>query len=52
MILNSLFICADDTDDPTESATDNAICAGCFNLIDDEEFVQALGQQWHTECFR
>ncbi|XP_057667372.1 LIM domain kinase 1 isoform X2 [Diorhabda carinulata] len=28
------------------------ICAGCLNAIDDEEFVSALGQEWHMECFR
>ncbi|XP_028153835.1 LIM domain kinase 1 isoform X1 [Diabrotica virgifera virgifera] len=28
------------------------ICAGCLNAVDDEEFVSALGQEWHMECFR
>ncbi|KAF5271995.1 hypothetical protein FQR65_LT04976 [Abscondita terminalis] len=27
-------------------------CAGCLNLLDDEEFICALGQEWHLECFR
>ncbi|XP_054279622.1 LIM domain kinase 1 [Macrosteles quadrilineatus] len=28
------------------------VCAGCLNHLDDDEFVQALNQEWHTECFR
>ncbi|XP_069685846.1 LIM domain kinase 1 isoform X3 [Periplaneta americana] len=40
-----------------EEATDGAsmessVCAGCLNILDEEEFVQALNQEWHTECFR
>ncbi|KAL0102890.1 hypothetical protein PUN28_018295 [Cardiocondyla obscurior] len=27
------------------------ICAGCLNAIDDE-FIQALNQEWHIDCFR
>ncbi|XP_051174034.1 LIM domain kinase 1 isoform X2 [Leptopilina boulardi] len=27
-------------------------CAGCLNAIDDDEFVQALNQEWHIDCFR
>lgn len=31
----------------------SAVCAGCLNLLDDEdEFIDALDQEWHTECFR
>ncbi|XP_068248723.1 LIM domain kinase 1-like isoform X3 [Palaemon carinicauda] len=27
-------------------------CAGCMNVIEDDEFFSALGQDWHTDCFR
>ncbi|TGZ47291.1 Uncharacterized protein DBV15_04190 [Temnothorax longispinosus] len=27
------------------------ICAGCLNAIEDE-FIQALNQEWHIDCFR
>lgn len=39
--------------DPEENAisTEN-ICASCLNIIDEEEFISALGQEWHLECFR
>jgi hypothetical protein len=41
----------------TEEATDGAsmessVCAGCLNILDEEEFIQALNQEWHMECFR
>ncbi|XP_063218880.1 LIM domain kinase 1 isoform X2 [Bacillus rossius redtenbacheri] len=29
-----------------------AVCAGCLNVISEEEFIQALNQEWHLECFR
>lgn len=32
--------------------TSEAVCAGCLNVVDDEEFISALGQEWHMECFR
>lgn len=28
------------------------VCAGCLNAIDDDEFLQALNAEWHTDCFR
>ncbi|XP_012288985.1 LIM domain kinase 1 isoform X2 [Orussus abietinus] len=28
------------------------VCAGCLNAIDEDEFVQALNQEWHIDCFR
>ncbi|XP_014237967.1 LIM domain kinase 1 isoform X1 [Trichogramma pretiosum] len=31
---------------------DASVCAGCFNTIDEDEFIQALGQEWHIDCFR
>ena len=30
----------------------SSYCAGCFNVIDEDEFVQALSQDWHIDCFR
>ncbi|KAK5638346.1 hypothetical protein RI129_012641 [Pyrocoelia pectoralis] len=35
----------------TEQHSDS-FCAGCLNVLDDEEFICALGQEWHMECFR
>ncbi|XP_014259612.1 LIM domain kinase 1 isoform X2 [Cimex lectularius] len=28
------------------------VCASCLNTIEEDEYVQALGQQWHADCFR
>ncbi|XP_044762849.1 LIM domain kinase 1 isoform X2 [Coccinella septempunctata] len=28
------------------------VCSGCLNVIDDEEIICALDQDWHLECFR
>ncbi|KAG5881464.1 hypothetical protein JTB14_000892 [Gonioctena quinquepunctata] len=28
------------------------VCAGCLNIIDEDEFISALCQEWHMECFR
>ncbi|KPJ11648.1 Collagenase [Papilio machaon] len=27
-------------------------CAGCLNDIGDDEYISALGQDWHKDCFR
>ncbi|XP_059054787.1 uncharacterized protein LOC131848856 [Achroia grisella] len=27
-------------------------CAGCLNDIGDDDYVSALGQDWHKDCFR
>ncbi|XP_038214729.1 LIM domain kinase 1 [Zerene cesonia] len=27
-------------------------CAGCLNDLGDEDYVSALGQDWHKDCFR
>lgn len=27
-------------------------CSSCLNGLDDEEYISALGQEWHAECFR
>ncbi|XP_075218396.1 LIM domain kinase 1 [Lycorma delicatula] len=43
---------ASSDENPKVNFMDAAVCAGCLNLIDEEEFVEALGQEWHTECFR
>nr|CAI5868496.1 unnamed protein product [Callosobruchus analis] len=37
------------THDPS---TVNSNCSGCLNIIEEEEFVSALGQEWHIDCFR
>lgn len=29
-----------------------SVCASCLNVIEDDEYVQALRAEWHTECFR
>lgn len=34
------------TDDTT------SVCAGCLNIIDDDEVLEALSKEWHIECFR
>lgn len=28
------------------------VCASCLNVIEDDEFLQALHTEWHTDCFR
>ncbi|CAH1163270.1 unnamed protein product [Phaedon cochleariae] len=28
------------------------VCSGCLNVIDEDEFISALGQEWHMDCFR
>ena len=28
------------------------ICAGCLNIIEDDEVLQALNSEWHVDCFR
>ncbi|XP_058806357.1 LIM domain kinase 1 isoform X2 [Phymastichus coffea] len=43
--------------DGTSNNNDNdekdvSACAGCLNTIDEDEFIQALGQEWHIDCFR
>ncbi|XP_046980150.1 LIM domain kinase 1 [Schistocerca americana] len=40
----------DDAGDPAN--TENSICAGCLNVLDEDEVIQALNQEWHVECFR
>ncbi|XP_062554211.1 LIM domain kinase 1 isoform X2 [Armigeres subalbatus] len=27
-------------------------CAGCYNAIEKDEYIGALGQRWHADCFR
>ncbi|KFM81925.1 hypothetical protein X975_11646, partial [Stegodyphus mimosarum] len=35
--------------DSSPSASDESanVCAGCLNVIDDDEFLQALSNEWH-----
>ncbi|XP_071449114.1 LIM domain kinase 1 [Hetaerina americana] len=33
-------------------SSESAVCAGCLNVLDEDEYVQALNQEWHLECFR
>ncbi|KAK2579731.1 hypothetical protein KPH14_011074 [Odynerus spinipes] len=41
------------TNDPGGGDTGGIlICAGCLNAIDEDEFIQALSQEWHIDCFR
>ncbi|XP_011259330.1 LIM domain kinase 1 isoform X1 [Camponotus floridanus] len=35
-----------------EESGGTLICAGCLNAIDEDEFIQALNQEWHIDCFR
>ncbi|XP_070161354.1 LIM domain kinase 1 isoform X2 [Polyergus mexicanus] len=35
-----------------EESGGTLICAGCLNIIDEDEFIQALNQEWHIDCFR
>ncbi|KAK8721618.1 hypothetical protein OTU49_012665, partial [Cherax quadricarinatus] len=35
-----------------DSQEETSVCAGCMNVIDEDEFFSALGQDWHTDCFR
>lgn len=36
----------------TPQVDSTATCSGCLNTLDDEDFISALGQEWHMECFR
>ncbi|XP_077295938.1 LIM domain kinase 1 isoform X2 [Arctopsyche grandis] len=36
----------------TDTPTDGGVCAGCLNQLLDEDYVSALSQEWHMECFR
>lgn len=39
--------------DPEENpAASENVCSSCLNIIDEEEFISALSQEWHLECFR
>ncbi|XP_071527349.1 LIM domain kinase 1 isoform X2 [Panulirus ornatus] len=35
-----------------EDQEETTKCAGCMNIIEDDEFFSAVGQDWHTDCFR
>ena len=41
------------SEEVTDGTTmESSVCAGCLNVLDEEEFIQALNQEWHMECFR
>ncbi|CAL4085468.1 unnamed protein product, partial [Meganyctiphanes norvegica] len=42
----------EDTSVHDESCEETTSCAGCMNLIEEDEFFSALGKDWHTDCFR
>ena len=31
---------------------DDIACASCLNGLENEEFITALGQNYHLDCFR
>ncbi|CAG9857427.1 unnamed protein product [Phyllotreta striolata] len=35
-----------------ENPPEESVCAGCLNPLLEDEFVSALDQDWHSECFR
>ncbi|KAG8184856.1 hypothetical protein JTE90_016201 [Oedothorax gibbosus] len=37
---------------PSPSDETTSVCAGCLNIIDDDEVLEALSNEWHIECFR
>ena len=43
---------ARDVKDLPHFDNESSCCAGCLNLIDDEEVIEALDSEWHVDCFR
>lgn len=41
-----------DYDENDYEADITYVCSSCLNIIDDEDYIQALNQIWHTDCFR
>ena len=37
---------------PDECEPSESVCSGCLNILDEEECISALGQDWHLDCFR
>lgn len=36
-----------------ESACDTMLkCSSCLNILDSNEYISALGKEWHADCFR
>ncbi|XP_055621389.1 LIM domain kinase 1 isoform X2 [Toxorhynchites rutilus septentrionalis] len=35
-----------------QKGKDYSSCASCYNAIEKEEYISALGQGWHADCFR
>lgn len=46
---NDIFCNCVNLDDSKE---DDITCASCFNGLQNEEFISALGQNYHIDCFR
>lgn len=28
------------------------VCSACLNHINDNEYIEALNKEWHSDCFR
>jgi hypothetical protein len=50
VVTNNPFILSEEATDG--ASMESSVCAGCLNVLDEEEFIQALNQEWHMECFR
>ncbi|XP_044261441.1 LIM domain kinase 1 isoform X2 [Tribolium madens] len=37
---------------PQNDGGPDNVCAGCLNVLDEEDVISALNQEWHVECFR
>lgn len=57
LIIFAFFFLDPGVDDGESSSINHkekntSACAGCLNSIDEDECIQALGQEWHLDCFR
>lgn len=43
---------AEDVVDETLSTSVLHQCASCMNLIEENEYLEALAKEWHLDCFR
>ena len=41
----NVWVFLDDVTQPT-------VCSACLNRIHDNEYIEALNKEWHTDCFR
>ncbi|XP_038109700.1 LIM domain kinase 1 isoform X1 [Culex quinquefasciatus] len=39
-------------DENTQRGKSDLSCASCYNALEKDEYVSALGQEWHSDCFR